>query len=212
MQRPRQVPQHRAQPLGIGDTARQIAEFVADARELTENTRGSGAGRLHATLKVFVMLNDIVELPERVLARDLGAEARSGLTGVTFEGGDGGVLVLDFARDRAKRPVGDVPGDGAAKLAGAEVPGLVVRSSRDRRRGGLAARPIEMVPELVQRTNNLAGQVIFGRRGMATPPMPGKASIVSGRSCIISRASQAAESPLRRHENYGRPCMRGFGI
>src|ERR1019366_6176255 len=31
---------------------------------------------------------------------------------------------------------------------------------------------------------------------MAKPPMPGKASIVSARSCIISRANRVAESPL----------------
>src|ERR1019366_4329330 len=159
-------PQHRAQPLGIGDTAGEIARLVADARELAENTRGCGAGRLHATLKVFVMLNEIVELPERVLARDLRAEARSGLTGVTFEGGDGGVLVLDFARDRAKRPVGDVPGDGAAKLTSTEMPGLIIRPSRDRRHASLAVGPVEMVSELVQCTNNLAGQVVFGRGGI----------------------------------------------
>src|SRR5665213_1699886 len=85
-------------------SARPYRRSRAAARELAENTRGSGTGRLHATLKVFVMLNDIVELPDRVLARDLRAEARSGLTGVTFEGGDGRMLVLDFARDRAKRP------------------------------------------------------------------------------------------------------------
>ena len=34
----------------------------------------------------------------------------------------------------------------------------------------------------------------------------GKASIVSARSCIISRANRVAESPLHRHENYGPPC------
>jgi len=39
------------------------------------------------------------------------------------------------------------------------------------------------------------------RIGMATSPMRRKASIVSARSCVISRPSQAPESPLRRHAN-----------
>ena len=123
MQRPRQMPQHRAQPLGIGDAARQIAELVTDVGEFAQDARRGRACRDQATPKILVMLDDIIELPERVLARDLAWEARTGLAAIALEGCDGGVLVLDLAGDRAERPVGDMPGDGAAELAGAEMPG-----------------------------------------------------------------------------------------
>ena len=38
------------------------------------------------------------------------------------------MLVLDHAGDRAERAVGDVPGDGAAELAGGDPPGQIGRA------------------------------------------------------------------------------------
>ena len=164
MQCPRQMPQHRAQPLWIGDAARQITKLVTDVGELAQEARRGRACREQATPKILVMLDDVIELAERVLAGNLSWEARTGLAAIALEGCDGGMLVLDLAGDRAERPVGDMPGDGAAELASAEMPGPCIGTARDRRCARRAIPAIEMIAELVERAHNLAGKVILGRR------------------------------------------------
>ena len=118
MQRTRKVPQHCAQPGRVSDAARQVANLVPDARELAKNSRRSWAGRRQPASKVLVMLDNVVNLPKRVLARDLGAEAGTGLASVALKACDGGMLVLDLACDRAEWPVGDVPGNSTGGTGG----------------------------------------------------------------------------------------------
>ena len=108
------------------------------------------------------MFDDVVELPDGALALDLGLKARRGLASVALEGGDRGVLVLDFAGDGAERPIGDVPGDRAAELARAEMPRPLVRPLGHSRRARAAACAVEMIAELVEGAHDLAGEVVFG--------------------------------------------------
>jgi hypothetical protein len=59
---------------------------------------------------------------------------------------------------------------------------------------------------IVTEVERLQWRICNGGSGMARRKMHGKASIVSGRSCIIFSASRVG-SPSHRHENCGPPCM-----
>ncbi len=63
---------------------------------------------------------------ESLLRFDFGAEARFAGASVTLEHADTQVAVLEGPGDRTARPSGDVPGEGAAELAGGELPGCPV--------------------------------------------------------------------------------------
>ncbi len=82
------------------------------------------------------MFDDVVKLTEGALTGNFLAEARCRGAGITFEHGDRGVLVLDFAGHRSERAIGDIPGDRATELARGEAPGLPVRAVRDGRLAG----------------------------------------------------------------------------
>ena len=66
------MPQHGSQPFWIGDAAGQITKLVADMAELVQEACRGWACREQATPKILVMLDDVVELAERVLAGNLG--------------------------------------------------------------------------------------------------------------------------------------------
>ena len=69
------------------------------------------------------------------------------------------MLVLDHARHRSEGAVGDMPCNGAAKLAGRNPPGLAVRTWRNR---GLLVRTeqrVEMVAIVIDLTDDLRGNV-----------------------------------------------------
>jgi hypothetical protein len=79
------------------------------------------AAKARTTLPLVEIDEDIVDLAECALDFDLAAKTRPAAAGIAFERGDTGVLVLDHAGNRAEGPVGDMPGDGAAKLAGGQI-------------------------------------------------------------------------------------------
>lgn len=116
MERPPEMPKHRSQPLCIDDAARQIAEFIADPRELVPQSRRCWSRWRQSALDRFlVMFDHIVDLAERAFLLNLAPKARWTGAGIALEHGDRGILVLNLAGHRAERPIGDVPGERPPK-------------------------------------------------------------------------------------------------
>ncbi|MFF4966180.1 ketopantoate reductase family protein [Streptomyces sp. NPDC001037] len=118
----RQVLEHGAQPGGAGDDAGQVAQLPADAVELSVETAGGASAAAVAVVPVAVEILDVVQLGDGAFGGDLGGKPGGRGARVAFEQGELGVLVLPGARDHAERLVGDVPGEGAAELSGAQPP------------------------------------------------------------------------------------------
>src|SRR6266849_10382835 len=164
MERAPEMSEHRSQPLCIYDAARQIAEFIADPCELVpQSRRGWSRWRQSALDRFLVMLDHIVELAERAFMLDLAAKARWTGAGIPLEHGDRGMLVLNLARHRAERPIGDVPGERPSKLTGCDPPWTTI-CMRDRRTLGRAR--VEMIAQSVDKAYDAAAQFgsIVGRR------------------------------------------------
>src|SRR6266851_4404454 len=144
MERAPEMSKHRSQPLCIDDAARQ-PKFIADPCELVpQSRRGWSRWRQSALDRFLVMLDHIVDPAERAFLLDLAAKARWTGAGIPLEHGDRGMLVLNLARHRAERPIGDVPGERPSKLTGCEPPWTTI-CMRDRRTLGRAR--VEMIAQ-----------------------------------------------------------------
>src|SRR6266849_11017033 len=164
MERAPEMSEHRSQPLCIDDAARQIDEFISDPCELVpQSRRGWSRWRQSALDRFLVMLDHIVDLAERAFLLDLAAKARWTGAGIPLEHGDRGMLVLNLARHRAERPIGDVPGERSPKLSGCEPPWATL-DVRDRR--ALWRASIEMVTQIVDEAYDASAQLrsIVGHR------------------------------------------------
>src|SRR5208283_4848156 len=92
------------------------------------------------------------------------------------------MLVLDLARNHAERPIGDVPGDGATKLARIEDPASAI-IQRDGGRSRYAITLVEMGAESIDLSHHMR-QATFQRLATvehdpdsffaATRPIPGR--------------------------------------
>src|SRR3546814_14088170 len=65
-------------------------------------------------------LKDIVNLAKRTLGFDLSPKSGPAAASIAFESRNARMLVLDHAGNCSEGPVGDVPGDCAAKLRSEE--------------------------------------------------------------------------------------------
>src|SRR6516225_3941687 len=122
----RQMGEHRAQPSPVGDSARERLKLLLHTIILGRKPGGGRTGHALATTMRLVLGDDIVELAERALLLDLLSEARCRGASIAVEHGDGSMLVLDLAGDRAKRAIGNIPRERASELPGAEGPGLSI--------------------------------------------------------------------------------------
>jgi hypothetical protein len=104
------------------------ASSLGGSIERCSNPVRGRTAKARTTLPLVEIDEDIVDLAEDALDFDLAAKPRPAAAGVAFERGDTGVLVLDHAGNRPEGPVGDVPCDGAAELAGGQPPGCVIGS------------------------------------------------------------------------------------
>jgi hypothetical protein len=159
MERASEACEQGAQPGPVGDHRRQGTERLGGRIESPGDPWTGGARRRAAGLAVIEIIEDVVDLAERALRLDLGAEARFAGAGIALEGGDRGVLVLDHPGDRAEGPVGDVPGDSAAELAGGNPPGRAVGSRRDDRRVLGAEQRVQMVAIGIELADDLGRDV-----------------------------------------------------
>src|SRR3546814_4026603 len=78
-------------------------------------------------------LKDIVNLAKRTLGFDLSPKSGPAAASIAFESRNARMLVLDHAGNCSEGPVGDVPGDCAAKLTRCQTPWSAVGSGRNDR-------------------------------------------------------------------------------
>src|SRR3546814_7508018 len=76
-------------------------------------------------------LKDIVNLAKRTLGFDLSPKSGPAAASIAFESRNARMLVLDHAGNCSEGPVGDVPGDCAAKLTRCQTPWSAVGSGRN---------------------------------------------------------------------------------
>lgn len=164
MQCTRETREHRAEPGTVSDHGRQRVEFCRYAVERLSYTRRRGSGQRGSGLALIEIGQQIIELTESALVLDFRTEAGSAATGIAFESGDGSMLILDHAGDRAEGAVGNVPCDRASELPRRDPPGLATWSVRDRRRVGCAEQVVEMVAEVIELADDLGREVVLANR------------------------------------------------
>ncbi len=77
VERAPKMSEHRSQSLCIDDATGQIAEFIADPRELVPQSRRCWPRWRQSTLDRFlIMFDHVIDLAERAFLLDLAAKAR----------------------------------------------------------------------------------------------------------------------------------------